>query len=372
MTMKKYVLVFLLAVMAGGSVLAASLRVSFEVPYEAGFFSDKPSDEQRRKALSLAKDEVWKSYLGRQDSSTLSMVEKNKDAFTKRLDEIVTGIDILDEQVNKDARRIKYTVRAVVNDNIVSSIISAANAGAKSGEGSPFGFLILPRLQSEAKSFDATVTKKATATTKMVTESLSADQVKETDGGASERNVSGDKVSMSMSAKTSGSTVRKAQQVKWKLGDAKDVDASISKYLTESGYEPSSYADIAAECGTAKTQAVRQDLLESETAELSDDVRVQVFAAGRKCELRFFAVGTLDFDSIEQDRNSGGVRARASVNIQVYDIKARLPRKVASVGPVEFYGVGPQEDGARSDALKKSAKEAAQIIVNQLRAKGLQ
>ena len=372
MTMKKFLLVFLLALIAGGNVLAASLRVDFEVSYESGFFSDKPNDEQRRKALSLAKNEVWKSYLGRQDSSTLAMVEKNKDVFNKRLDEIVTNINIIDEQVNKDTRRIKYTVRAVVNDNIVSSVIASANAGAKSGEGSPFGFLILPRLQSEAKSFDATVAKKASATTKITTESISADQVKETDGGASERNISGDKVSMSMSAKTSGSTTRKAQQVKWKMGDAKDVDASISKYLTEAGYEPSSYADIAGECGTAKTQAVRQDLLESETAELSDDVRVQVFAAGRKCELRFFAIGTLDFDSIEQDRNSGGVRARASVNVQVYDVKARLPRKVASVGPVDYYGVGPQEDGARSDAMKKAAKEAALIIVNQLRAKGLQ
>jgi hypothetical protein len=373
MTMNKYVLVFLLAVMAGGNALAASLRVSFEVPYEAAFFSDKPSDEQRRKALTLAKEEVWKSYLGRQDSSTLSMVEKNKDAFTKRLDEIVTGIDILDEQVNKEARRIKYTVRAVVNDNIVSSIISSANAGAKTGEGSPFGFFIMPRLQSDANSFDATVAKKATATTKMVTESFSADQVKETDGGASERNISGDKVSMSMSAKTSGSTVRKAQQVKWKLGDAKDVDATISKYLTESGYEPESYADTASECGTVKTQVARQDMLESDTGEFSDEVRSKVFAAVKECKLRFFAVGTLDIDSIEQDRNTGGVRARASVNIQVYEIKeAGRPRKVASVGPVDYYGVGPQEDGARSDALRKSAKEATLVIVNQLRSKGLQ
>ena len=155
--MKKFILVFLLAVMASFNSMAASMRVTFEVPYESGFFSDKPSDDQRRKALNLAKEEVWKNYLGRQDSSTLSMVDKNKDTFSKRLDEIVTGIDILDEQVNKDARRIKYTVRAVVNDNIVSSIISSNNAGAKSGDGSPFGFLILPRLQSEAKSFDAKI-----------------------------------------------------------------------------------------------------------------------------------------------------------------------------------------------------------------------
>ena len=369
--MKKYALMFLVVFLFAGQALAASLKVTFEVNYDKGVLSDKPSDEQRRKALSLAKEEVWKNYLGRQDSSMLAMAEKNKDTLIKRLDEIITSIEIIDEIVNKDARRIKYTVRAVVNDNIVSSIISSSTQGAKSGEGSPFGFLILPRLQIEAKSFDATITKKASATTKIVTENVAVEKLKESDDGSSENNVSGDKVSMSATAKTSGSTVRKAQQVKWKMGDAKDVDATISKYLTESGYEPSSYADIAGECGTVKTQEVRQDLLASETAELSDDVRVQVFSAGRKCELRFFAVGTMDIDSIEQDKNTGGVRARASVNIQVYDIKPRLPRKVASVGPIEYYGVGPQEDGARSDALRNSAKEAALIIVNQLRSKDL-
>lgn len=371
--MKKMILIVLTVVLGLSQAMAASIRVSFEVAYETGFFSDKPSDEQRRKALGLAKDEIWKNYLGRQDSSLLNSVEKSRDAFTKRMDEIVTNIEFIDESVNKDARRIKYTVRAVVNDNVVNAIIATANGGgAKSGEGSGFGLLIVPRLQYEAKSFDPTVTKKATASTKMVTESISADQVKETDGGASERNLSGDKVTMGMSAKTSGSTTRKAQQVKWRLGDAKDVDASISKYLTESGYEPSSYADIAGECGTVKTQVVRQDLLESETAELSEDIRAQVFAAGRKCELRFFAIGTLDIDSVEQDRNTGGVRARASVNITVHNLKVRGAPKVAVVGPIEYYGTAPQEDGARSEALKKAAKEATLVIVNQLRAKGLQ
>ena len=91
----------------------------------------------------------------------------------------------------------------------------------------------------------------------------------------------------------------------------------------------------------------------------------------RKCEQKFFAVGTLDIDSIEQDGNSGGVRVRASVNIKVHDMSRRGAPAVASVGPVAYYGVAPQEDGARSDALKRAATEASQQIVNQLRAKNL-
>ena len=359
----------LLSVATLGSAMAASVRTTFEVSYESGFFSDSPNEETRKKVLPAARAEVWKSYVGKQDTSLIRAIEGKREELQKRLDEIVTNVEFIDEQVDKDSKKIRFTVRAVVNDNLVSTLVTSG--GAASGAGSSFGFLILPRIQTEAKSFDATVRKKATATTSLVQENIEAEQVKEAEGGASERGVKGDQVTMTASAKTSGSTTRKAQKVKWGLGDAKDVDANISKYLTESGYEPSAYADVAAECGSVKTAEVRADLLASETAELSDDVRKEVFKAMRECEQRFFAIGTLDFDSIEQDRNSGGVRARASVNVQVYELSKRIPRKVASVGPVDYYGVGPREDGARSDALKQAAKEAAQQIVNQLRAKSL-
>lgn len=355
------------------SVMAANLRVTFEIGYETGFFSDKPNDETRNKIMPTARLEIWKSYVGRQDSSTLALIDKNSALLQSKLDEVVTNIEFVDEQVLQDQKRMKFVVRAVVNDNKVSSIIASASGAPKSGEGSSFGFLVVPRIQDEVKSFDATLTKKATATTQIVNEKVSAEQVKETGGGASERSLDGDKVSMTASAKTSGSTIRKSQKVKWRLGEPKDVDANISKVLTEAGFEPSDYASLASDpacASTIKTRQVREEYLASE-AELDEDVRGQIFQASRKCEVRFFALGTLDFDSIDRDRNSGGWRARATVNIKVHDLSRRGAPAVASVGPVDYYGVGPQEDGARSDALKLAAKEAAQIVVNQMRAKNL-
>jgi hypothetical protein len=370
---------FLIAVLLGLAVTltgsAASLRVTLEVGYETGLFSDKPNDETRRRILPMVKQEIFKNYLDRADSSTVTLVERNRDEINRRLDDIVTNIEFLDEQVLKDTRRLRITVRATVNDNIVSAVLAASGPKVASGQGSAFGFLILPRLQSDAKSFDATVTKNATSTTKLVTERVLADQVKESDGGASERNIEGNKVTMSASAKTSGATTRKSQQSKWRLGNSKNVNASVVKYLSEAGYEPSSYDDIASdpECAaTVKLRDVQQDFLTSETAEISGEVRFGVFSAARKCDYKFFAIGTMDIDSIEQDRGSGGVRVRVAVNIQVHDIKRPRNPVVVSVGPVFFDGLDRQEEGAIDQALLKSAKEASQVIVNQLRTKGLQ
>ena len=367
--MKKIIVLLGIFFFSLNMAYSASIRVTFDVGFDSGFFSEKPTDESRKKMLPLARMEVWKTYIARQDSALIDIAEKNKETINKRMEDIVTSLEFVDEQIDKNSKRMKITVRATVNDNILNGIIAGASGEVATGQGSPFGFLIIPRLQSEATTFDATVKKKASSTAQIKEEKLSAEQVKETDDGSSERNVDGTKVTTTASAKTSGSVKRKAQEAKWVLGDAKDVDASISKYLTEAGFEPSPYANIRSKCKTVKTDEARSDVLSSPSSELSDEVKEAVLDAGEKCKLMLFAIGTLDIDSIESDKNSGGIRARASVNIQVIDLRNDNRPILASVGPVFYYGAGPQEDGAKAEALKLAAKEASTSIVNQLRNK---
>lgn len=363
----------LLILLGSSSSMAASITATFEIAFESGFFSDSPNAETRRKITPIARQEIWKVYAGRQDTSARPLILAKKDEIQKSLEELITDIKFEDEHIDKNAKIMRIRVRAVVNDNLVTTLITSG--GAKSGEGSLFGFLILPRIQLSAKVFEATIEKKASATTSLVSEKIESDQVSESEGGASERSIKGDKVTTTASAKTSGSTTRTAQKAKWAVGEAKDVDTNITKYLTEAGYEPSTYADLASDCQGPKTKDVRDDMLQSDSGELSDDIRALVIKAMRKCESKFFAVGTLDFDSIEPDRNSGGVRARASVNVKVSEFppapSTRPPRSVASVGPIYFFGSGPTEDVARAEALVLASKQAAQLIVNQLRSKNI-
>ena len=210
--MKKFVVLLSLLLLGLNMAVAASIRVTFDVGFDSGFFSDKPNDESRKKMLPMARMEVWKSYIARQDSALIDSAEKNKDTIYKRLEDIVTGLEFVDEQVDKAAKRMKVTVRATVNDNTLNAIIAGASGTSATGQGSPFGFLIIPRLQSEATTFDATVKKKATASAQIKEEKVSAEQMKETDDGSSERNVDGTKVTTTATAKTSGSVTRKAQE----------------------------------------------------------------------------------------------------------------------------------------------------------------
>jgi hypothetical protein len=58
------------------------------------------------------------------------------------------------------------------------------------------------------------------------------------------------------------------------------------------------------------------------------------------------------------------------VNVQVRDYSAKLPKTVATVQEASA-SIGVSQDAARDKALKDAGRKAAEIIVSQMRAKGL-
>ena len=356
------------------SAHAASVRVTFDVGYEAGFFSNKPNDEFRQKAIRQAKVEVWKSYQGRLDSSKINEVEKNRAVIEARLEDFITNLDIIDETVDESNKRVKYTVRAQVNDALVSSIISQAAGGANpSGSGSVFAFLFVPRMQSESKEFDATVSKTTKATAAKQVKRLSKDSVAEIEGGVSEKSVEGKEVKVAANTRTSGDTTRKAQETSWVVVEAKGVNAEVNKVLTENGFESTSADDMfASDCAEkdSSSQELIDDMMSRSNLTFTKKTSRMLSETLRGCEAKFFGVGYMDIDSIQKDDQSGGWRVRVSVNVQVKDYSSKLPKTVATVQEASA-SIGISQDAARDKALKDAGRKVAEIIVSQMRAKGL-
>ena len=315
--------------------VAATVRTSVSIGYETGFFSKKPNDETYKKADPLMREAVWKKYLTRLSPEARELLLQKESEIMSKLSEVISSLNVTDTEIDEKSKTMYFEVEAVIDDNLLNVLWKGS--ATPSGQGSLTAFLVLPRLQAEVKSYDATVVKKATASTSMATEKVGAEDIQESDTGVTEREVEGEKVTMSTKAKTSGSTTRKAQKVKWKLGNARDVDAAVNRYLSNAGFEAVTYGDFAGDCGAPSTEEVRADLLSSPTAELSDDIRRAAFKAlknkDKDCEFKYFVIGTLDIDSIVKDPNSDNVLARANVSIKVYDVSARFPKAVVSIGP---------------------------------------
>jgi uncharacterized protein with GYD domain len=146
-----------------------------------------------------------------------------------------------------------------------------------------------------------------------------------------------------------------------------DVTAAMSDVLDTSGFEVAAYDDVVANCGGVDRSSVMNEFSASD--DMSGQTRRSVIAASRQCGASLFATGTIDVGVQDTDPVSGNKRVYVSVRGQVWDIRQPLPRMVASVGPVQFAGLGPDDTVATRNALNLASRAAAKTLVDQLNAK---
>lgn len=333
------------------------------VPYNNGWFSSKPDDKSNQDAMKQAKLEAWKLYTARFNDAKMKMYLNVQNKFTSNIDQFVQNISIVDKVVDKDSKSIKLVVRATVNETAVDATLGSMSEASKqgTGKGTPFVFLFVSRTASSIKVFDD---KRITVTKKEKSNALEdkSQQTDDTDASSS-KSVEMDKNT------TGGSTERKKSKITYEVSSSQDIDSVMGDVLSTAGFEVTSYDDVVANCGGADKAAVAKEFSQSD--DMSTETRKSVINATRDCEVNIFATGTLDVGVADTDPVSGNKRVFVSVRGQVWNLDSKLPRKVASVGPVQFSGLGPDDDVAARNALNLAAKEAAKIIVDQLNMKSI-
>jgi len=333
------------------------------VPYSTGWFSSKPDDKSNQDAMRQAKLEAWKLYTARFNDAKMKAYLLVKDKFEKNIDQFVQNISIVDKAVDKDSKSIKLVVRATVNETAVDATLGSMSQAAKqgTGKGTSFVFLFVSRTASSIKSFD----DKKISISKKEKSSANEDRNQQSD----EVDASSSK-SMEMEKTTTGGSVeRKKSKVTYEVSSSQDIDAAMGDVLSTSGFEVQSYDDVVANCGGVDKSQVGKEFTQFD--DMTTETRKSVINASRDCEVSIFATGTIDVGVQDTDPSSGNKRVIVSVRGQVWNIESKLPKKIASVGPVQFSGLGPDDVVAQRNALNLAAKEAAKAIVDQLNLKGI-
>ena len=123
------------------------------------------------------------------------------------------------------------------------------------------------------------------------------------------------------------------------------------------------------ECGGVEKTIIDKEFIENNAIQRKS--RKSATDASRICDVKYLSVGTLDIGAPGRDSVTGNTLITVSVRAQVKNIEKRLPKTVASIGPIQASGTGSDEQVAGRNALKNAAIEAAKALVNQLNAKGL-
>jgi len=356
--------IFLASSIAIGPAYALDVKGKGDVPYDSSMFSSKPDAETRQKAVRAAKESAWKRYTSTFNAAKLKLYSRVEPEILANLDQYIVDSTVVDESLDKDARVFSVVIRASINETALENKLNDSGGGLAApggGQGAMFSFIFVAREAESVKSFDARKTD-----IRAEEKTLNGSQDAAVRGGAASYGEN----SKSMSTVTQGgSTLRKADEMKYRLRSAADVDAAMSDVLSSSGFDVVAYTDVVSNCGGTSPDVIKADFTAGD--EISPQARKGAIDGARACSVTILAVGTLDVGMQDVDPVSGNQRVYVSVRAQVWDIAAKLPRKIASVGPVQYAGLGPNPEVAGRNALILASKESAKAIVDQLNAKGV-
>ena len=303
-------------------------------------------------AITMAKKNAWKNYVAKLNKAKQQLMAKYEKDLLSNVDNFITNLVVLDTA--KQDNILRVAVRVEFNDVAIDQFVEALSVGnsqndAKS-KGPQFSFLFMAREQASVVKFDTRNT--------MVQQSESATTTAD-DGG----------ISQSQKLVSGGSRMQKKDAVTYAVSSSQDLDSAMGEMLTTSHIEYVGYDDIVVNCEgvpvtTFKDQFVHSDELEPQT-------RKKIIDAVRRCEVPYFAYGTIDTGIAKVDPITGQQQVFVSVRAQLWDVSKKLPTKIGSVGPKQYSGLGPDQDVASKNALIIAAKDLANNLLDQLNAKGI-
>jgi hypothetical protein len=347
------------------SVKAATVEVkgTITLPYKGSLFSSAPSGAVKTEAMKEAKLQSWNLYTAQFNDAKMRQYLGVKEAFLSQIDNYVTNIRVIDESVDKKSKIITIAVRATINETAVNATLGAMSVAGQqgSGEGSLFTFVFVAREAVSAKTKD---TKRID-----ISQYEAAGTANESLAGTDTTASSSGEVNIVTKTTTGGSTERTATQRKYQVTSSQDINANMGKILSTAGFEVTDYDDVVDVCGGVERKIIAHEFGAED--DMSRESRRSAISASSACEISLFATGTIDIGVQDIDPVTGLKRVYVSVRAQVWDITRKLPRKVASVGPVQYAGLGPNDKVARGNALTLASEQAGREIVDQLNAKGI-
>lgn len=317
------------------------------------FALDKTTESEKQLALVEAKKNAWKSFVAKQNPSQQQMISKREQHFLDNIDKYVIDAVILDASKDINLKTLTVVARVSFNDVAVSQYLqqsSVDNGGAARSNDSIFSFLFMARKQTSIKQFD----ERRTDVQKLTTASTKA-----ADGAVTNESIN----------QTGGNSLRKEDEISYSVTSNQDFDSAMGEVISTAGVEYVAYDDIVANCKAPPQKTFQNEYVSAD--EMSPKTRSAVINAFRACEVTYFATGTVDTGVASRDPVSGGQQVFVSVRAQLWDISKKLPRKVGSVGPKQYSGLGPDQSIAAKNALVAASKDLAQTLVDQLNAKGI-
>jgi hypothetical protein len=372
-------------IVAACALLAASAAMA-DVQYEQGqafigYTGKSVPPAVRAQAIQAAEFKAIQTYYAKAGGSESANFESIKDKVASNLDQYVLDETIIEEQDRKDVHEYTVSLRAKLNVSALDNAIKSASghaAGVPLAAKSRMTFLVVARQASTQTDFDARTYQRtdvnsrangATSVSERTTEGESVSKSQVSTNGS--RTVAGTaEANTSVAVERGGSTMRKASETSWRIFPSANMDQVLTGAFHQAGFRVTEASDVEPYSGGKLHVVVVQEDYKS-GMDLKSQTLQDVEAGLRNAKIPYLTLGTLDIGFANPDPATGLLRVPVTVNAKVLDLSDMIPDTVATVGPVQYAGLGPTEAEAQTNALRLAAQNAAKELISQLNNAGV-
>jgi len=377
MQMKRHVLIATLLVWSS-SVLG---QTQYSTGGAALNYTGKVAPQAvKDQASQMAEAKAIEAYYAKAGQSDFTNFDSNRDKILGNLDRYVLEATVVNEQDRTDVKQYSVTIRVTLNMPALNSAIKESSAVAnvaKSGK-SKLTFLFVARQASALTTYDPHVFKRVDTSLKtngsnsvaengtegeMVTKTQVSTNATKTSSGTSLANASAQ-------VESGGSTVHKVAETSYRLFPISSLDAVFGNSFKLAGFRVIEASDVEPYSGGKLHVATVQEDYKT-SLDLKSQTLVDVEAGLRNAQIPYLALGTLDVGFATPDPATGLIRVSVIVNAKIMDLTDTIPETVATIGPVQYNGLGPTDTEAQTNALKLAAHNASHDLISQLTNAGI-
>ncbi|GGF63981.1 hypothetical protein [Alteromonas lipolytica] len=300
---------------------SAEYKGVVEYPYSGWL-----DDDERAAAYAEAKLKAVETWLAKTQQYQLPNFALIKDDISANIDDYLLQSTVISKKENKDDNLFRVVMRVSINESKLLAKLTEAGRGqaAPSNEDQYITFVFVAR------------------------ELASRIEAKDTQSGDFQR---GENTWQA----TTTNEVDSAVGAVFSAANYYVIDAALLEEETEGQLDVNNFI-MDYEQGDDLTPATKRDAIRG--------------LRGLLDPVQYLAIGTLDVDEHSTDDVSGLYQVPVSVTAKILAIKRR-GAAVASVGPVQYIGLGPTPIVAKNNALKLAAEKMAAGLIGQLSSKSI-
>ena len=327
----------------------------------------------KEKAYQSAQVAAVERYFAESGEAEAENFEAIQDKIQSNLDKFILSSTVVNEQDQPSLHKYSVSLRVELNVAKLRNTLRGSSTVSKAAavEKSQLVYLFVGREVASVRAFDERVVKreevKGHETARNTRsqqgsegESIKADSISTSASKTTSQNASIDR---SVKTETGGSSTRKADDVSYRVLSTANSKTAITSVFSQAGFvvaEPEFVLD------DKDIKAVNRDF--STGNDLAPSTIRGVVLSLRKNRVPLLVLATMDVGAPSQDGATGLTRVAVTVTGRVMDLMGNLPREVASVPAVQYFGVGSDSSVASTKALKDASTAAAREIVSRMNA----